>query len=758
MKVLDSGGVRRFKRRKVTVRHCLLVTSLLAATLQAPAQDPGFREVSSTEPFLGAPLGVGIAKGGLGFSWGTGRGVAVFELRSGDLKGDFAGHGSDVTAGAGCPGARLVATGDAAGAVRVWDPSTRKERIKIEARPSPVRSIAWAPGGAFLAVVTEDRVLTVWKVEDGSRVLDDPLPATGASDVLFSPEGDRLVLVRRDRETRDGEIASGLQLNEYELANGVRTRKKRWERRDADPGADPYAGARADARARRVALMDGDEVLVWALDDEREVCRVSGGADAVAWRRDGKLLVARGRELALANAQSGRVEKRWPGVEGITWLVASDDNRAAVGGGSRGGSLWKLASGDGQPEDIGGAADTVTGKGIIVVRDAAGRGTAIRTEDGAMSGVDGDAPDPSTGLPGICASFEDDTVLFVSEGRPVAHTFASASDVSFGEPKAAPVVGVMCAGEFVAAWGATSWTMRDGAGKELLKGPGRPVKARGRWLAVRAGHGLTILDTVGRRVVDYPSCDAFDLTDDSVAVLNDGEAVVLNLRLNREPFRMSASRATDIALSPDGRTVAFDNGALALWDVNSAKKTSSTDLRGPLAGLRFHPGGAMVAALTQEGEFRLINEDGTVALKTTQAALPGNEGASFAFSPDGSRMALAWSDGFRYYELEKGLKASILRGAAGAPEFAPSGDRWTLRNGAALELYEGPDHVESMSPDAADFTPTGALAVADRAGVRMWDGKWRGSVTTESATDVSVSEDGRRIAVAAGTKLLVFEK
>ncbi|MEK7466384.1 MAG: hypothetical protein AAB074_03125 [Planctomycetota bacterium] len=741
------------------MRHIVFAACLLFAALDTSAQDPGFREVSSQEPFMGAPLGVGIARGGIGFSWGTGRAVSLFDLKSGDAKGEFAEHGSEVTAGAGCPGARLVATGDSSGAVRIWDPSTRKERIKIEARPSPVRSIGWSPTGAFLAVVTEDRVLTVWRVENGSRILDDPLPATGASDVLFSPEGDRLVLVRRDREERDGEIASGLQLNEYEIAGEVRTRKKRWERRDADPAADPYAGARADARARRVALMDGDEVLVWALDDEREVCRVSGGADAVAWRRDGKLLVARGRELALASAQSGRVEKRWPGVEGTTWLVASDDNRVAVGGGPRGGSLWKLASGDGQPEDIGGAADAITGKGIIVVRDASGRGTAIRAEDGAMSGADGDAPDPSTGLPGICASFEDDTVLFVSEGRPVAHTIASASDVSCGEPKAAPVLGVLCAGESVAAWGAASWTLRDAGGKELMKGAGRPVKARGRWLVVRAGHGLNVIDAnAGRQVIDFPACDAFDLANDSIAVLDDGEAVVFNLARDREPFRMSAARATDIALSPDGRTVAFDNGALALWDVTSQRKTLSTDLRGPLAALQFHPGGAMVAALTGNGEFRLFNEDGISALKTTEAALPGESGAPFAFSPDGTRMALAWSDGVRFYDLEQGLKASILRGAAGAPEFAPRGERWSLRNGAAFEVYEGADHVESMSPDAADFTPAGALAVADRAGVRIWDGKWRGTVTTESAAGVSVSADGKRIAVAAGTKLLVFEK
>lgn len=751
--------MRRLGRRKVNVRHCVIAACLALGALAAAAQDSGYREVSSCEPFMGAPIGVGIAKGGLGFSWGTGRGVAVFDLRTGEAKGEFAAHGSDVTAGAGCPGARLVATGDAAGAVIVWDPTTRKDRIKIEVRPAPVRSLAWGPDGRFLAAVTDDRVLTVWRVEDGRRMLDDSLPAGGDADVLFSPDGERLVLVRRERELRDGEVASALQLNEYDLAGGGRTRKKRWERRDADPGADPYAGARADARARRAAVPDGDEVAVWAIDDEREVCRVAGGADAVAWRRDGKLMVARGRELALANAQTGKVEKRWPGTDGIRWLVASDDGRAAVGGGPGVGALWKLASADAEPESLGAATDAVAGKGIIVVRDAAGRGTAIRTEDGTMAGVDGDPPDPATGLPGLCASFEDDTVLYVSEGRPVAHGFASASDVSCGEPKAAPVQGVMCAGENVAAWGATSWTLRDPGGKELAKGAGRPVKSAGRWLVVRDGHGLTVLDAnKASPVVDFPACDAFDLAGDSIAVLDDGEAVVFNLARNREPFRISAARATDIALSADGKTVAFDNGQLALWDVVSQRKTTMVDLRGPLAGLRFHPGGAMLAALTETGEFRLLNEDGTAALQTTQAALPGADGPTFAFSPDGSLLALEWTDGARFYDLADALRATILRGASGSPAFAPRGDRWTLRNGAALDVFEHADRAESLSAEGFAFLPTGAIAVADRAGVRIWDGRWRGTVTTGSATAVAASEDGKRLAAAEGTKLVVFEK
>ena len=65
------------------MRHSVLVAALLAAGVAASAQDAGYRETASIEPFTGASLGVGIARGGLGFSWGTGRAVAVFELKSG---------------------------------------------------------------------------------------------------------------------------------------------------------------------------------------------------------------------------------------------------------------------------------------------------------------------------------------------------------------------------------------------------------------------------------------------------------------------------------------------------------------------------------------------------------------------------------------------------------------------------------------------------------------------------------------------------
>lgn len=737
------------------MRHLVVVALLFMGACTASAQ---YVQTSSEEPFTGAPLGVGMAKGGLGFSWGAGPAVAVFDVKTGEAKGEFAGHSSEVTAGSACAGVRLVATGDAAGVVRIWDPATRKERIKIEARSSPVRWLAWAPTGGFVAVVTEDKVLTVWRVETGARVVENALPPGATADIQFSADGDRLVLLQREREIKDGEVASSLQVNDYDLMNGGRPKQKVWDRVDTDQAADPYAGARADARSRRTAVIDGDEILIWTMDDNREVCRLEGGAGAVAWRRDGKILVARGRDLVLANAQSGKVEKKWKGLEGIEWLVASEDGRTAVGGGPRGGAVWKLGT-SGDPEEIGGASEVLPGKSVIVVRDSSGHGTAIRTEDGSMTAVDGDAPDPASNLPAVALSLEDDTILYVSDGRPVAHSFNSASDVTCGDTRSAPVLGILCAGDNVAAWGATSWTLRDGSGKELAKGAGRPVKARGRWLAVRTGHTLSILDAnAGQDVIDFASADAFDLQDNAVAVLDDGEAVVYSLSRSKELFRVAASRATDIALSHDGSRVAFDNGALAVWDTGRSKKTSSQDLRGPLAGLQWHPGGDMLAALTQAGEFRLFGEDGDALLQTDHAALPTGSGPTFAFSNDGTRMAVAWNDGLRLYDLANGIKATVLKGSTGSPEFSPRGEAWILRNGADTDIYEDGSCVTQVTDAEVVFCGDGKLAAAGTSGVRIWNGKWREALTTDAATHVSVSADGKRVALSTGTKLIVFEK
>ncbi|MBI2923613.1 MAG: hypothetical protein HYY18_21365 [Planctomycetes bacterium] len=742
------------------MRHSVIAWLLLSSVSAfAELADSGWREVFTEEPFTGAPLGVAFVKGGLGVAWGYGSGVEVFDVRTGAMKEEFAGHRSLVTAGATAPSAKLVATGDASGRVLIWDGATRREVARIEGRAARARGIFWGPTAQHVAVVTDDLVMTLYRADNGKKILENTLPSFAGSEVHFSPDGERLTLVQREGVWDGRERESRMFVTEYDLVGGRAARKLRWDRRGGARDDEPYAGARVDARRQRVALLDGDEVVIWAIDGDREVCRIDGSADAVAWRKDGRLLVSRAGGLDVCNGESGRREKRYPGAAAMSALVASEDGRIVLGAGPRGAVLWKTDTGE-DPQDIGPGFDIATGKTILVVRDAEGRATVIRTEDGAMSAIQGDPPDPDTGLPMIAVSPEDDVVLHCSSGRPSAWDFDGTTETPCGEPRQAAVAGVLVAGDVTLALGPRGFSARGRDGAQAFEGRGVPVRASGKWIAARAGGRLTVWNAeTGKPAAEFDGAGAFDLSGDSVAVLADGDAVVFDLARDKERFRVSAARASAIALTLNGGRVAFDNGPIQAWDVPSQKKLWSSEARGPLDAARWHPGGAMLAALGTAGEFHFINDDGSLILSTTQASPPAGENAlPFDFSRDGSLLAVSWTDGPRLYQLDKGVKAIVLARAPGTIRFAPAGDRWIVLGPGRCDVYEGGEFIDSLPAEDAAFLPTGAIVCATTTSIRIWDGRWRSEVRDAAGTRISVSEDGKRLAVADGTAVRVYEK
>jgi len=202
--------------------------------------------------------------------------------------------------------------GDAAGVVRLWDAGTRREQAKIEVRGVASTRFSSARRG-HIAVGDADRVLSVFRVETLGKMFDITLPSSGDSEVLFSPDGERVTIVMRESEWDGRELKSVLTIREHDLLSGRAPKKRQWNRRDGSRTRIPTPGLRVDAAARRAALLDEDEVLIWAIDEDREVARLDGSADAVAWRKDGKLMVSRASALELVNAESGRVEKKYAG-------------------------------------------------------------------------------------------------------------------------------------------------------------------------------------------------------------------------------------------------------------------------------------------------------------------------------------------------------------------------------------------------------------------------------------------------------------
>jgi WD40 repeat protein len=120
-------------------------------------------------------------------------------------------------------------------------------------------------------------------------------------------------------------------------------------------------------------------------------------------------------------------------------------------------------------------------------------------------------------------------------------------------------------------------------------------------------------------------------------------------------------RATTVALSPDGRTLAVADrgsrpgsaargqpGSIALIDTargtEIARLAPGTDeAEGPISALAFAPGGGELAVGTQQGEVDLWSLD---HLAAPQIHLPSHRGriAALAFDPQGRRLASGSDD------------------------------------------------------------------------------------------------------------------
>src|SRR6185369_10184617 len=80
------------------------------------------------------------------------------------------GRPSGVVSLAYTPDGKTLATGGGyvnQGEVRLWDPATGKEGVKLKGHPNLVNGVAFAPDGKRLVSASNDKTAKVWDVTDG---------------------------------------------------------------------------------------------------------------------------------------------------------------------------------------------------------------------------------------------------------------------------------------------------------------------------------------------------------------------------------------------------------------------------------------------------------------------------------------------------------------------------------------------------------------------------------------------------------------
>jgi WD40 repeat protein len=98
------------------------------------------------------------------------------------------------------PHSTVIAAGSTEGTIRLYDPAESQLSLRTfgNVGDSPIRALNVSPNGTYLASVSEDRKVRIWRISDGKleQTIEGP-PSTNA-DLAFSPDGSLVAIAAAD--------------------------------------------------------------------------------------------------------------------------------------------------------------------------------------------------------------------------------------------------------------------------------------------------------------------------------------------------------------------------------------------------------------------------------------------------------------------------------------------------------------------------------------------------------------------------------
>src|SRR4030095_6981612 len=116
----------------------------------------------------------------------------------------------------------LLATGDKAGTVKLWDHASGRLLATNRAHTSRVVTLAFSPDGRMLATCGfDDPVLKTWEPTASLRRLwETSTESVGISALVFSPDGSKIVAALRHKRVSSFDASTGRPIYTFWVERG----------------------------------------------------------------------------------------------------------------------------------------------------------------------------------------------------------------------------------------------------------------------------------------------------------------------------------------------------------------------------------------------------------------------------------------------------------------------------------------------------------------------------------------------------------